>query len=108
VREQVEPYLLGQPRQAAALRLLAAVETDAWHEAISSTRIDVWKLMACFGPYRSYENRDRVLIEAAAAIADTAGALHLPVASMAHRFPDDEDFLVLIDALRIVREGLPK
>lgn len=106
VRVQVTAYLLGQPRQAAALRLLAAVKSDRWYDAVSSTRIDVWQLMGCLGPYRSYENRDRVLLEAAASLADTAGVLHLPIGALTHRFLDDGDFLILLDALRIVREGL--
>ena len=105
IRAEAEDYLLHQPRLAAALRLLACVESIHWQSAVTGSRVDAWALLASLGPYRSYEDRDRVLVEAAACFADPDG-VHIPMTRMAERLCDDEDFTVLVDALRIAREGL--
>ncbi len=105
IRATAEDYLLYQPRMAAALRLLACVETVPWEAAVRSSQIDAWPLLTSIGPYRSDENRDRVLVEAAACFVDPDN-VHIPLALIPGRFCEDEDFAILVDALRISREGL--
>ena len=105
MRADAEDYLLHQSRFAAALRLLACVDSIRWEPAVTGSRIDAWVLLAAVDPHRSYEDRDRVLVEAAASFANPDG-VHIPMACMAERFCDDEDFAILLDALRIAREGL--
>lgn len=106
IREKVTPYLLGQPRTRAALRLLARVDSFNWCAAVENSRIDAWQLLAALGPWRSYTARERVLVEAAAAFLEP-DRFQLNLASVASRFEDDEDFLAFVDALRLTREGLP-
>jgi hypothetical protein len=91
------------PRMVAALRLLAETKSSGWRTAINLGGIDTGLLLSWA---RSVSpGRDRLLAEAALAFLDP-DVFHLSLVETAQAFCEDDDFDVLVDALRIAREGL--
>jgi len=105
VSDRVEAY--GHPSldQCAALRVLARVKKAGWHAAVGTAPVMVsaGALLAWAATYEC-SDQERFLVEIAAAFIDSR--VHVNLAQAAAELHEDEDWLAVIDAIRIVREGL--
>lgn len=102
----VKPYLLALANNAAVLRVLAAVPVSRadWRDAVGLTQINAGHLLSlAHNPV--IPERDRLLIRGALAISGAVG-VHVDLNEVLRGLDDEEDFLLLVDAMRIAREGL--
>lgn len=96
--------LLGEMTSQAALRVLATIRNANWHRFIGLYRID-WDGMLNTWARRELSTYDSVLlrVEAAASLDRWTGAA--PDLFYLCRALDRENFLAVIDAVRIVVDG---
>lgn len=105
VRPHAEPGLLSDPPTAAALRVLATISDPHWHEHVYNGQIN-WRPLLDRARQREIRvsNSERVRLEIAASLAGFPGA-HVQLL-YASRVMERHNFLAVLDALRIVVEGL--
>lgn len=100
---RIDEELLRDSSIAAALRVLATIKDPTWQQYVQPWWID-WAALLNYGRQMRRSNSRRVRIEVAASLADQESAqvsLLYVAASL-----DRENFLAVIDALRIARLGL--
>lgn len=105
VSARIEPILLTDPPTAAALRVLATIRDPFWHQHIHAAHID-WRPLLERARQREIRtpNAIRVSLEIAASLAGFPGA-HVQLL-YASRVMERPRFMAVLDALRIVVEGL--
>lgn len=104
VRTVVDPELLQEAPTAAALRVLATIRDDRWQPFVHPFAIN-WPALLDWAR-GTYRRHDSVLVrlEIAASLAGYPGAqVSLWYAA---RALDDSNYLGMLDALRIARDGV--
>lgn len=103
VASRIDEELLRDSSTAAALRVLATIKDPTWQQYIEPWWIKWDELLAYARRERRSHSR-RVRIEVAASLADqTSAQVSLMYVAAAL---DEENFLAVVDALRIARKGL--
>ena len=105
VAQRIDPSMLTAAAMASALRVLATIGDERWHEAVGPVGIDwapllKWARTRPGGPCNSY----RVRLEIAASLAGHPGA-HVQLL-YASRVMERSSWLAVLDALRIAVEGV--
>lgn len=105
VRVRVDSTYLAYSPNAAALRVLATISDPFWHKHFSAAGVD-WPPLLERARQRKVKisNSERVRLEIAASLAGFPGA-HVQLL-YASRVMPRHNFLDVLDALRIVVEGL--
>lgn len=110
--ENIRPYItermLDNTSTAAALRLLAHVHRDEWHQHVSHGFIN-WEPIVTWARTRDGKrlaNEHRVCLEMAASLAEYPHA-HVNLAYTV-KVTSQFTFLALMDALRIAKQGVSK
>lgn len=103
----IEDYLLGTPQTAAALRVLATIRNPFWWEHVHESFID-WAPLLSMARLKASKlsKSQRVRVEIAASMDGVPGA-HAPLLYAA-RVMERHHYLAVLDALRILVEGLPR
>lgn len=106
VRDTIDHDTLLEADFASALRLLATIRNDGWHQFVRTYTVDWAGLLAWVRQEFLTTESVRVRVEIAASLAghENSQALLLYGA----RALDGDNFEALIDALRIARQGVSK
>lgn len=104
VRDRIERELLEEPPSASALRVLATVDDPGWHQYVRGARIDWPGMFDWVRDGRAASHHERIRVEVAGSLAGYPGARANLMYAM--RVLDSGNHAAVMDALRIMREGL--
>jgi len=101
MRERIDLEMLTEPPSAAAMRVLATIRDEGWHQHIYRGRIGYPELLE-WARRPSTSRSVRVRVEIAASLGGHSDAR--PDLLAAAYALDESNFLAVLDALRIARE----
>ncbi|NUP50423.1 MAG: hypothetical protein HOW97_24395 [Catenulispora sp.] len=107
VRDQITPRMLESPWTAASLRILATVSNTEWHAHVKNGYID-WQPIITWARDRKRcrFNSPRVALEMAASLGGYPHA-HVNLRYAITVMPYHQ-FIAVMDALRITKQGVSK